>query len=175
MANNPFDLTTMIGKGVKTSAEPYVYRAGSDSYSDTQISDLLKNYEEVPKETWGELPTSIHIRYTKSDGTFKRGGYVVNQYVSNKEETKGASMLRLKSNLTPSAKEWTINLSGIDTLYQNKLFKRKNSPDTELVEIKQTTGGMQNQLEQLSIEVSRISNEQRRIIALIKKLHSLNI
>lgn len=174
--SNPFDLTTMIGKEVKTSAEPYVYSAGNESYSDTQISDLLKNYEEVPKAAWGALAGSVHVRYTKNDGTFKRGGYVVNQYVSNKEETKGSQMLRLKSNLTSSAKEWTINLGGIDTLYQNKLFKQKTAgTDTAIGGIKQTTDGLQNQVEQLSIEVSRLSNEQKRIIALIKKLHNINI
>jgi hypothetical protein len=84
-------------------------------------------------------------------------------------------MLRLKSNLTPSAKEWTINLGGIDTLYQNKLFKSKTSPDNAIGGIKQTTDGLHNQVEQLSIEVSRLSNEQKRILALIKKLHNINI
>jgi hypothetical protein len=175
MTNNPFDLTTMISKEVKTSNEPYSYKPGSESYSDTQISDLLKNYEEVPKETWGTLPISVHVRYTKNDGTFKRGGYVVNQYVSNKNETKGSKMLRLKSNLTASSKEWTINLDGIDTLYQNKLFKSKTSSDDGIGCIKKTTDGLQNQVEQLSIEVSRLANEQKRIIALIKKLHNINI
>jgi hypothetical protein len=175
MTSNPFDLTTMISKDVKMSAEPFVYHAGDESLSDSQISDLLKNYDEVNKANWGELPANIHVRYTKKDGSFKRGGYVVNQYISNKEETKGAKMLRLKSNMTSNAKEWTINLEGIAKLYQNKLFKAKISPDTAIGGIKQTTDGLQNQVEQLSIEVSRLSNEQKRIIALIKKLHNINI
>jgi hypothetical protein len=176
--SNPFDLTTMISKEVKTLAEPHVYKGVNESFSDTQISDMLKNYEEVPKSDWGKLTPNIHVRYTKTDGAFKRGGYVVNQYVSNKEETKGTQMLRLKSNLTPGAKEWTLNLSGIETLHKNKLFKPKATPTsaTEVIGgIKQTTDGLQNQVEQLSIEVSRLSNEQKRIIALIKKLHNINI
>lgn len=175
MASNPFDLTTMISKDVKTTPEPYSYSAGNESFSDTQMSELLKNYEEVPKDKWGDLPINVHVRYTKTDGTFKRGGYVVNYYVSNKDDSKGAKMLRLKSNLTSKAKEWTINLSGIETLYQNKLFKSAAPVDTAIGGIKQTTDGLQNQVEQLVIEVSRLSNEQKRIIALIKKLHNINI
>lgn len=170
---NIFNLQELISSS-KTSSEPYKFR-GSDSYSDSQIAELLIGYEYVSKEDRGMMTPNIHVRYKKENGDFKRGGYVVRNYISHKPDTKGHRMLRLKSSLGPGSKEWTINLENISDLWKTTKFQPKPSVESISGELQNTTDGLKNRLEQLTIEVSRISNEQKRIIALIKKLHNINI
>jgi len=170
---NPFDLTKLLGE-FKPSA-PFTYQSSGGAYSDSQIKDLLENYKEVPGEDRGSMITGIHVRYRKNDGSFKRGGYVVRNYVSNKEGSKGAQMLRLKSSLGSNAKEWSVNLANVQDLWETTKFQPKPTVETVAGGMKQTTDGLKNRVEQLSIEVSHLANEQKRIIALIKKLHHINI
>lgn len=170
--DNPFDLTRLLGDS--KPSKPY-NPSTKASYSDSQIAKLLEGYREVPKEDRRTMTEGIHIRYRKKDGSFKRGGFVVRNYVSNKEESKGASMLRLKSSTYPDAKEWSVNLDNVQDLWETTKFNPRPSMETVTGGIKQTTDSLKNRVEQLSIEVSHLANEQKRIIALIKKLHNINI
>lgn len=165
-----FNLSALIPKGPD---QPYKFIP--KSFSDSEISSLLNGYELVPENERNTLKTNIHIRYMKENGEFKKGGYVVNTYISNKPETKGNIMIRLKSSLAPNAKEWTINLSKVSDVWRTTKFKPKKTIENISEDLKIAKDDTKSQIEQINIELFRLANENRRIIALIKKLHNINI
>jgi hypothetical protein len=172
--NNPFNLRDMIPISAKRSSEPFVFNPSS-TYTPEQKEKMLENYEEVSEGGWNQINSGTHVRYQKTGGAFMRGGFVGSTYISNKEKTRGNKMMKLTT-APGGGKDWTINLSGNEKMWKNVKFQSKETPAVVIDGgIKQTTDNLQNKLEQIEIELTRISNEQKRIIALIKKLHNINI
>jgi hypothetical protein len=170
---NIFDLKELIPQ-TKVSTKPYVHTY-KKNYTDEEFAEKLANYEEVPRDEWNKISKDIHIRYKRADGTFMTGGFVINIYISTKEESKDNTMIRLKSSVGKNAKEWTINTKKVSQIWKSSNFKPRPNIETLSGSIQQTSTNLQDQIERLRIEMSHITTEQKRIIALIKKLHHINM
>ena len=172
---NIFDLRKLIPGGVKKS-EPYVHKYTAVVDSDSEKRSLLENYAEVEEGGWDKIRVGTHVRYENKDGEFKRGGFVANHYVSNKEETKGHKMIRLRSTPAKGGKEWSIDAtSKVAQMWKNGKFEPKQDAAAIIGGLRKTTESLAAQIEQLRIELSHLSNEQKRTIALIKKLHNIQV
>ena len=89
----------------------------TESFSTDEINQLLDNYTEVPSNEWHNLHIGDHIRYMKSDGDFKRGGFI-----RKKSEEKDVYFLlenfALGSKTTNSKYiSWTMHLSNVSKIF----------------------------------------------------------
>lgn len=170
-----FDLKSLVKGGIKPQT-PYVHVYSAGVNSDSEKATLLENYVEVDESEWDKIPVNTHIRYENKDGEFKRGGFISNHYVSNKDETKGHKMIRLRSTSTKGGKEWSIDVTTkTSRVWKTGKYKHKPAVADVAGDLVKKTDSLAAQLEQLRIELAHLSNEQKRTIALIKKLHNIKI
>lgn len=172
MSTNMFDLKKLIPGGVKKS-EPYVYTTNISS--DSEKNTLLENYALVEPDGWASIPIGTHIRYENADGEFKRGGFITGHYVSNKDATKGHKMIRLRSTPDKSGKEWSIDSTKVSQIWKNAKFVKAAPPPDAVDGVKKQAESLAAQIEQMRIELAHLSNEQKRTVALIKKLHNIQV
>jgi hypothetical protein len=172
--SNMFDLKKLIPGGAKPSV-PYVHTYSSGVNSDSEKAALLTNYVSVDKENWEKIAPGTHIRYENSDGEFKRGGFIARHYVSVKEENAGHKLIRMRSTPAKGGKEWSIDLANVSQIWKNSKFEPKPSQSDVVGGIQTKTDSLAAQIEQLRVELAHLSNEQKRTIALIKKLHNIQV
>lgn len=172
---NIFDLKKLIPGGAKKS-EPYVHVYSAGVNSDSEKNALLEHYKPVEKESWDKIPIGTHVRYENAEGDFKRGGFIAHHYVSTKDETKDHKMIRLMS--TPNkggGKEWSIDTTNITQIWKNGKFEPKPTTTDVVGELKAKIESLSAQFDQLRVDLAHVSNEQKRTIALIKKLHNIQV
>lgn len=166
-------------------------------YSDDEIKKMLEDYTEVAKEKWPDIKKNEHIRYRRiQQNLFRRGGFVINQWVNPETQKR---MIQLISNpYAPHNSKnapWTINYDDIQNIWvKNKQLSPRSdqtketisspssNPKSEITSINKPNIDMNieyikhefnKKIEAIHIELTRLSNEQKNIIALIKKLHKL--
>lgn len=170
---NPFDLT----KITKIEKDQEVKRHAATTSAQGREA-LLKNYTEVPKEEWADIKINEHIRYMRKDGRFRKGGYVKAHWIGTTGDKNGKPCIQLINKLTHfNATAWVICDHEIAQIWirndgaEKKISSPKassaNTVNNDNIEF------LTNQISQLKLEVVRLSNEQKRIINLIRKLHSL--
>lgn len=166
-SENIFDLHAIIPetKEIETSTK-------STLITEQDRAGLLANYEEVPREQWTDLPIKIHIRYLRKDGTFRRGGFVKNIWASVNKA--GTEVFQMSSSLSYNSKTWRVPFSSISKVWKSKKFNK--TADVEKIAKSTTTNTEQieyltKSVEQLRIDLTKLSNEQARIVKLIRKLH----
>lgn len=172
---NPFNLRLLVDSSKKV--DPIL---STKNYTQDEIQKMLKDYALVNPVNIENIPIGTHIRY-KSNGEFKKGGFIVLIYKSAKSETVGNIMIKLKSTLQESAKEWTINVSKCDEIWKTTKFDGKKNQEEEstindpaLKHITQVEyKDLLNKLDKLSMDYTNLHNEQRRMLLLIRKLHKI--
>ena len=180
--DNIFDLTKLIP--IENSEE---LKKESSKIQQLDQNKLLNGYTEVPRADWDKIPKQTHIRYLRKDGNFRKGGYVLTSWIDAYGKNKGKNSLQLANNLSYRATKWSIVLEVIDKIWQKN--KSANIPISN--ESYSTASNSTNNLQHIvtehteSIEQIRktvdllktdlviITNEQKRIINLIKKLHNI--
>jgi hypothetical protein len=172
---NPYDLTRLV----PIEKEEEIKK----SYSIITESDrdkLLAGYSEVDEIDWGNIDMNAHIRYLRKDGAFRRGGYVKGHWIGTYGPKKGRNCIQMINNLSGyNPKTWNVCVDDITTIWiredsqknigniGNTSSSSKANDQSESIEF------LTNQMEQLKIDMTRINNEQKRIINLIKKLHGI--
>jgi len=136
---------------------------------------LLKGYDEVPQSEWKSLAYGIHIRYLRKDGLFRKGGFVKNTWVGLTGVNKGKNVIQMCNNMSYKAVKWVISLDKLD-----KIWKKKNNMYTMPVDNKgvidsnkESIEYLRTKVDQFSVDIAKINNEQQRIVNLIKKLHNI--
>jgi hypothetical protein len=136
---------------------------------------LLKGYDEVPRVEWDSLTHGDHIRYLRNDGLFRKGGFIKNTWIGLSGVNKGKNIIQLCNNMSYKAIKWTIPFDNL-----NKIWKKKNnvhsmpSDNKDVINSnKESIEYIKSKLDQFSVDISKINNEQQRIVNLIKKLHNI--
>ena len=57
-------------------------KTAKKTYSQPQKDAMLEDYKLIPEDAWSNISKGTHIRYVKKDGTFVKGGFVVNHWVN---------------------------------------------------------------------------------------------
>lgn len=172
---NIFDLTKLVA----IQNEEQIKKETPAISSDKQ-AQLLIDYEELPKTEWESIPKTIHIRYLRKDGKFRSGGYVRNIWIDAYGKHKGRKCIQLASAIAYKAPKWSICIDDIDKIWKKSGFDNiaQPSPSVDISGIKTNTESityLTNSLEQLKINMTRLQNEQRRTLDLIKKIHKIGI
>jgi len=132
---------------------------------------LLENYAEVPKDKWEKIPVGSHVRYLRKDGGFRSGGFIQSMW-SKIMGDQQMSYFQL-GKYQNSKKNWKLPLISVDKLWvsnvgiENPKIKEDISANAEDLEY------LKSAVEQLKADMSKMNNEQNRILNLIKKLHKL--
>ena len=141
------------------------------------IEKLLVGYELVNSELWDKLLLDTHIRYLRTDGNMRAGGYVKSVVHTLDLEGNDTIKIELSPSLSTAAKSWSIYKNNID-----KLWKKSNSAiptqvdySGEIANTKKTIDYLKKDLESTKRELQQVKNDLQRTINLIKKLHANSI
>ena len=171
---NIFDLSALALKN-----EEEVKKNVAAVITEDEQKKLLMGYEEVPNQKWESLINNIHIRYLRKDGIFRRGGFVKNTWVGLHGNSQGKKCIQLSSNINYNSNKWTICFDDIDKIWQKISMQTNQVDSTEMQNsVKKNNESIDfllKSVEKLNIDIARLSNEQQRIINLIKKLHNIKI
>jgi hypothetical protein len=183
---NIFDLTQLI-----PITKEVEYKRDNATLTEESRKKLLANYTEVTPEDWHSIEPYEHIRYMRKDGQMRKGGYVKNQWLESNGRNAGNQCMQLINKLAKyNTTAWTICFNDIEKIWirgklikKNKPVRQNNNVDEEgnaisnsgtlSEETQQTLEFMTKQMDMLKTEVTRLSNEQKRIINLIRKLHNI--
>jgi hypothetical protein len=174
--SNIFDLTALVGIQNEQELKKTVNAVSIDDQT-----KMLQNYNEVDRDQWDKIHPSSHVRYLRKDGLFRRGGFIKNSWVGLYGTSKGKKCLQLSSSPSYKSTKWTICLDDIEKIWKRNPTSvttcEKNiiSPElnTTIQSNKESVEYLVRSVEQLKIDISKINNEQTRIINLIKKLHHI--
>jgi hypothetical protein len=172
---NMFDLSAFVG----TQNDHEVKQAAGTTPEEQE--KMLRNYTEVDKATWAAIPMDSHIRYLRKDGAFRRGGFVKNSWVGTYGASAGKKCLQLSAAQSYKSTKWTVCLDDIEKIWKlnsaGSSAGEKNIISPEILTTVQTNKEnieyLMRAVEQLKIDMAKITNEQTRIINLIKKLHNI--
>ena len=171
-SENIFDLTAIVG--IQKEEE---IKKKSALITDDEQKALIKDYIEVNKDEWSVIPNNTHIRYLRKDGAFRRGGFIKNSWIGVNGASKDKKCLQLSASMNYKASKWTICLDDIEKIWKKKSPEQKNIISSDIQNMvrtnNETTEYLTRSVEQLKIDVTQLSNEQKRIINLIKKLHGI--
>jgi hypothetical protein len=136
---------------------------------------LLKGYEEVPRTKWDSMTHGDHIRYLRKDGLFRKGGFIKNTWVGLSGINKGKNVIQLCNNMSYNAIKWTIQFDNLDKIWKkkNNIYSMPADNKDVIDSNKESIEYMKTKLEQFSVDIAKINNEQQRIVNLIKKLHNI--
>jgi hypothetical protein len=168
---NIFDLTKLV----PIEKEEEIKK----SYAIITESDrekLLAGYSEVEESEWGSIVINAHIRYLRKDGAFRRGGYIKGHWIGTYGPKKGKNCIQMINNLSGyKPTNWNVCVDDITTIWIREDAPKNiniiNSSSTN--EQSESIEFLTKQMEQLKIDMTRMNNEQKRIINLIKKLHGI--
>lgn len=165
---NIFDLTKLAPVEIQKEVEPI-----SKKITVVDQEKLLKNYEILPRDKWDTLIIGDHIRYLRKDGMFRRGGYYKGAHITQDGKNEGKPYIKLSTSPMYNIKTWTVPHSDLENIYKKKtngvIQLTKSSMDNS-----ETIEYLTKSVDQLKIDMLKSSNEQKRIISLIKKLHGIS-
>jgi hypothetical protein len=125
--------------------------------TDAQIANLIKGYEVLPSTAWSDIPVNTHIRYTKRDGSFVRGGFVINHWARD-----GKQFIHVANNIkqnTPNYIAWPVAHETIQTLYAKS---DKPAESTKLTEVITQINKIVDVVKKQQQQIDRITTELKR-------------
>ncbi len=178
-AENIFDLTKLV----EIQHEEQV-KKDALLVSPEDQARMLTGYDEVPRSEWDTIPKDFHVRYLRKDGNFRRGGYVRNTWISASGKRKGSTCIQLAGSSNFKATSWVVCFDDIDKLWKKNANAQPQQvanavPAQAMADvsgIKTNTESIEyltKSIDQIKINMTRLQNEQTRIVNLIKKLHHI--
>ena len=140
----------------------------SVDYTKDQIINFLVDYNEVEKEEWINIPVNTHIRYLRTDGKFRRGGFVQNIY--NKDSKY---FIMIQNGFDENKKgyvKFPVAFNDISRLWANVVIENKEKEMKD--EIKNELASKINNCS--SDMFSEISSLELRIETLEENINSIN-
>ena len=145
--------------------------------SNLNTEKLLEGYEEVKPELWDKLMLNTHVRYLRTDGNMRAGGYIKSIVHTLDLENRDTIKIEMAGTLAPTAKTWSIFRGNIEKLWKKTSEVAHTTIDYsgEIASNKKTIEYLRRDLEGTKRELQQVKNDLQRIINLIKKLHSSDI
>jgi hypothetical protein len=112
--SNPYKLA---GKGVGPAAP-----TRATVLTEAEKADKLRGYVELPRDCWENAKYGTHVRYVTKDGSFRSGGFIVNNPFDTK--VRGTAVekrfFKLKNGFNKAAggfKEWIVAYEDVEFFY----------------------------------------------------------
>lgn len=164
MADNIFDLSKLA-------------KQSNDIEIKSEQIEINDNYELVDKENWSKIPYKTFIRYLRKDGSLRKGGFI--KTIWKTKDTSGQDTLKIDliSGFGFNGTEWSIYSSSIEKIWKRKEnmteIEQPTIKNTEIDDMKEELQYLKRSIDHIKKELQNISNEQMRIVQLIKKLHNI--
>jgi hypothetical protein len=174
---NIFDLTKLVG----IQHEEQIKKESNVITPDEQ-NKMTMGYTEVSQSEWESIPKGAHIRYLRKDGNFRTGGYVRNVWINAYGVNKGRKCVQLASALGYKAKTWTVCFDDVDKIWkQTESENQFGQPMQQMANVDvsgiktnaESIEYLTKSMDQMKITMTKLHNEQTRIVNLIKKLHNI--
>ena len=133
----------------KKTQEKKVYE--KKTHTPENIRELLIGYAEVSPSQWKDIPIISHIRYVKKDGTFVRGGFVINN---------DNGVMQLANNLNKQAPGYTTWFASHVSL--SKIYK-KGAAESHPEEIKVETNRQTDIIRQMNKLIDAVKQQKTRL------------
>lgn len=166
--------------------------ASQPSLSAKQQKDLLAEYDIVLSEQWPLLKRMDHIRYKRKDGQFRRGGFVIKQWLDINnitDDTAGKRMIKLSINpFQPNTMTWDIAYIDIDTIWKKHkvdvqpttttLTQPQQQPTLmqpsiaiHITELMENYKQLREHIDLCRADINQLQSEQKNIVTLIRRFH----
>lgn len=168
---NIFDLSKLVG--VRNEEQ---LKQKNNTITIDEQNKLLNGYVEVNTDDWDTIPKNTHVRYLRKDGNFRRGGFIKNMWVDAYSVHKGKKCIQLSASTQYNAAKWVVCHDDLDKIWKRIDSEKNISAPVDISGIQTNAESIEyltKSVEQLKINISRLNNEQTRIINLIKKLHNI--
>ncbi len=123
-AMTSFDLATIKVKGP-------IAKGPEKKYTTEEIKDKLKGYVLVPREDFEQIPSGSHVRYIRSDGVFRAGGFVTcNPGISG----DGRLYIVLRNDIRSKASNlvtWTVFYDDLSEIYIKNAYGGQGNPQAD--------------------------------------------
>lgn len=171
---NIFDLSKLIAS------------KSNDLEVTTPISDfndkMLSGYTLVEPDEWEKLPYACHIRYLRTDGVFRKGGYV--KSVTHTKDLNEVDTIRidLVANFTPNAIAWSLYKGSVDKIWKriepNTMLSTTTNINTntnkdDVITLKKEIEFMKKEIEFIKKELQKMNNDSISVLQLVKSLHDI--
>ena len=161
MDKNIFDIKTKINKQENKVQE-------KKTINQENIKELLIGYSELPISSWRDIPNGSHVRYIKKDGTFVRGGFVINNI---------DGLIQLANNLNKQASNyitWYASHKSISKLYKKGITDRNNVKENNMEKDMQSDiiRQMNKLTDAVKLQKTRLDNQEveiKRLQQIMKK------
>ena len=114
-STNIFDLTVL--SGIQNEQE---LKKNINIVSLEDQAKLLTDYNAVNIADWTSIPKGDHIRYLRKDGSFRRGGFVLNVWVGTYGTSKDKTCIQLSSSPYYKSTKWNVCIDDIDKIWKKK-------------------------------------------------------
>ena len=172
--DNIFDLTKMVKNNNSVEIKK------NNIITDNERAELLKEYKEISKDKWDQIPARTHMRYLRKDGNFRSGGYVIAHYVKKNGDTNQKKIHLSSSPNYYNATKWYVILDHIEKIWIKQSKSQEGSQNMSVIKDTFKTQDenikvLNTRLDRQNVEIDQLKNELKRGIKLIKKLHNINI
>jgi hypothetical protein len=163
----------------KIALEKLIGKSNDVEVGDTTLNTekLLEGYEQVNPELWDKLMLNTHVRYLRTDGNMRAGGYIKSIVHTLDLDNKDTIKIELSASLAQNAKSWSIYKNNIAKLWKKTSGVATTTADYsgEIANTKKTIEYLRKDLEGTKRELQQVKNDLQRTINLIKKLHANTI
>ncbi len=122
-----FNLDTIKAKGP-------VAKGPEKKYTPEEIKEKLKGYTSVPRVDFEQIPSGSHVRYIRSDGVFRAGGFVTcNPGISG----DGRLYMVLRNDIRSKASNlvtWTVFYDDLSEVFVKNAYGQGGS-DARILEL----------------------------------------
>jgi len=116
--NNIFDLSQIASKSTNVKKDT----AKESTPSEQEALESLKDYILVPKEEWGKLPKQTFIKYMRTNGEMKKGGFILDIFKLRDKDNIEYIKIEILPGYYPNARKFIVSSKSIE-----KLWKKGNS------------------------------------------------
>ena len=147
----------------------------SEISKEPDMDKLLIGYEILSPEFWDKIQYGTHIRYLRTDGTMRNGGFVKSTVHTLDLDGKDTIKIELASNLS-NGKTWSIYKGNTEKIWkkiENNVQMPAQINSAEMNEMKEDIERLKKYIQTMQAEMQQTKNENMRILKLIKSLHKL--
>lgn len=138
---------------------------------------LLEDYQLVDKANWEKIPYKSHIRYQRTDGEFRKGGYVTKIEHVKDQDGNPTIKIDMISNFSATAIKWSVYIGNIQYIWIKKQDESQHSQpqshNIDMSELQEDIKYCKQSIDQMRQKIQQMENETARVLTLIKKLHNL--
>lgn len=172
-SSNIFDLTQLGSTSITDDANNEVKVADGGAVKLVDKESLLSDFKLVDPAEWDKLQYRQMIRYEKTNGEFKKGGFVTGTVQTLDLAGNPTLKIDLISSFKPNAIKWSIYKNNVAKIWAKVNENAPAMPSIDITALQEDISFLKKIVEQLQVKQQNLENENTRLVKLVKKLHNI--